>query len=74
MAVETLIAGLAAPRPASWARAWQLLRAQNKAIVGGAIVLLFLAAAVFAPLLAPYPPAEQNFLDMMSRRSCTGWH
>jgi ABC-type dipeptide/oligopeptide/nickel transport system permease subunit len=47
--------------------------AQRKAVVGGGIVLLFLAAAVFAPLLAPYPPAEQNFVDMMKSPSAAHW-
>ena len=47
--------------------------AQRKAVVGGGIVLLFLAAAVFAPLLAPYPPTEQNFVDMMKPPSAAHW-
>jgi peptide/nickel transport system permease protein len=73
MAADTLLAGAAAPRPGPWTRVWRLLRAQHKAMVGGAIVLLFLAAAVFAPLLAPYPPAEQNFVDMMKPPSAAHW-
>jgi ABC-type dipeptide/oligopeptide/nickel transport system permease subunit len=61
------------PRAGAGLRAWQLLRAQNKAMVGGAIVLLFLGAALFAPLLAPYPPTEQNFIDMMKPPSAAHW-
>lgn len=73
MAADALVADIAAPRPGAWMRAWQLLRAQRKAMVGGAVVLLFLAAAVFAPLLAPYPPAEQNFVDTMKPPSAAHW-
>jgi ABC-type dipeptide/oligopeptide/nickel transport system permease subunit len=54
-------------------RAWVLLRGQRKALAGGAIVLLFLLAAVFAPWLAPYPPAEQNLADVMQGPSAAHW-
>ncbi|MES2634803.1 MAG: ABC transporter permease [Pseudomonadota bacterium] len=77
MAAEILIAPIgaaeAAPRPGSWMRAWHLLRAQRKAMVGGIIVLMFLAAAVFAPVLAPYSPTEQNFLASMKPPSAAHW-
>lgn len=47
------------------ARAGRRLRQQHKAVAGGAIVLVFVLAAVFAPWLAPYGPTEQNFADAM---------
>lgn len=31
-----------------------------------AIIILLILTAIFAPLLAPYPPAEQNFADALS--------
>ncbi|HZY19778.1 MAG TPA: ABC transporter permease [Ramlibacter sp.] len=73
MAADTFSAGPGPARPRPWSRAWHLLRGQRKAVVGGAIVLLFLAVALFAPLLAPYPPAEQNFIDMMKPPSAAHW-
>jgi len=73
MAADAFALELPAARPPAWLRAWRLLRAQRKAMLGGAIVLLFLAVAVFAPLLAPYPPAEQNFLEMMKPPSAKHW-
>ncbi len=54
-------------------RTWGLLRRQRKAMAGGLIVLLFIVAAVFAPLLAPYSPTEQNFSDAMQGPSAAHW-
>jgi peptide/nickel transport system permease protein len=67
-----------APPPAArlaarLARAWRLLRQQRKALAGGLIVLGFFLAAVFAPLLAPYGPTEQNFADAMQGPSAAHW-
>ncbi|MBK1614525.1 peptide ABC transporter permease [Rubrivivax gelatinosus] len=53
----------------SAARGWRRLRAQHKAMAGGAIVLAFVLAALFAPWLAPYAPTEQNFIDAMQAPS-----
>ena len=39
---------------------WRLGR-RKTTIVGGAVVLLFLALAIFAPLLAPYDPIAGNW-------------
>ncbi|MDP1899333.1 MAG: ABC transporter permease [Rubrivivax sp.] len=63
----------AARLAASLARAWWLLRQQRKAMAGGLIVLLFVLAAVFAPLLAPYSPTEQIFADTMQGPSAAHW-
>lgn len=42
-------------------------------MAGGAIVLVFVIAAVFAPWLAPYSPTEQMFMDAMQGPSATHW-
>jgi peptide/nickel transport system permease protein len=42
-----------------WSDAFKRLRRNPAAIVGAVLVLLFLAVAIFAPLLAPYNPAAQ---------------
>src|SRR5258708_16009702 len=36
--------------------------AEPRAVIGGAILLLVLVVAVFAPALAPHDPAEQDLL------------
>lgn len=72
--VSTVNPGAPAARlAAGLARAWRLLRLQRKALAGGLIVLVFLAAAVFAPWLSPYAPTEQNFADAMQGPSAAHW-
>ncbi|HEU0041498.1 MAG TPA: ABC transporter permease [Jiangellaceae bacterium] len=39
--------------------AWQRLRRDPVAIVGCSLILFFILVAIFAPLIAPYGPAEQ---------------
>ena len=74
MAAETLIDGTAIERPRNGLlRAWKLLSAQRKAMAGGAIVLAFVFMAVFAPLIAPYAPTEQNVMDAMQGPSMAHW-
>jgi len=74
----TLHAPATVPGPAarlgvSLARAWRPLRQQRKVLAGGLIVLVFVFAAAFAPLLAPYAPTEQNFADAMQGPSAAHW-
>ncbi len=37
---------------------WRRLKRNRAAIIGGVIVLLFVAIAILAPLIAPYNPNE----------------
>src|SRR4029077_15163405 len=37
----------------------------RKALAGGVLLLLFVLIAVFAPLIAPYPPQEDLFLQIL---------
>ncbi len=41
-----------------WREAWFRLRRNPSAIVGAIFVLTFVVVAIFAPLIAPYPPEE----------------
>ena len=44
------------PRGASqWAVAWRRFRRNKSGLIGGAIVVFFVALAIFAPYIAPYP-------------------
>jgi len=42
-----------------WSEAWQRLRRNPGALVGFALVLLFVLVAILAPWIAPYSPREQ---------------
>ncbi len=46
--------------PSPWYEQWQRLIRNRAALVGLVIIVLFVVAAVFAPLLAPSDPVEQN--------------
>jgi peptide/nickel transport system permease protein len=54
-----------------WRDAWQSVRRNRGAMVGAAIIVIFLFVAVFAPLLAPYDPREQNLL-LVADGCCPG--
>jgi peptide/nickel transport system permease protein len=54
-----------------WADAWRRLRHNKAALVGFAFVGLFVLTAIFAPLLAPYSPTEQN-LSLVQNGCCPG--
>jgi peptide/nickel transport system permease protein len=47
-----------------WAESWHKLIRNPGAIVGALIVSVFVMTAIFAPLIAPYGPKEQN-LDLL---------
>jgi peptide/nickel transport system permease protein len=57
-------AALRAPRP-RLALVWGFLRRNPLALLGLTLCLLSFALALFAPLLAPYDPLEQNIRDRM---------
>jgi peptide/nickel transport system permease protein len=42
-----------------WSDAWRHLLTERSSLIGLAIVLLLLAAAIFAPWIAPHPPERQ---------------
>jgi peptide/nickel transport system permease protein len=54
-----------------WSDAWRRLVRNPGAIVGFALVALFVLTAVFAPLIAPYDPREQN-LSLLEDGCCPG--
>jgi len=62
---EAVIAAPAATNPAAEQsparRAFKRLLKRKGAVIGLAVVLLFLALAVFAPLIAPFDPTEANW-------------
>jgi peptide/nickel transport system permease protein len=62
---------LEAPTGGLWREAWRRLKRNPAAIVGLFLVLTFVIAAVFAPLLAPYGPRDQN-LSLVREGCCPG--
>lgn len=55
----------APPAPAAWKRALGKARSNPTTLAGALICLAILLAAVLAPWLAPFDPAEQNILDRL---------
>lgn len=49
-----------------WSEAWKRLRRNPGALVGFALVGLFVVVAIFAPLIAPYSPREQGLAGSLS--------
>jgi peptide/nickel transport system permease protein len=45
---------------------WRRLKRNRAAIVGGIIVLLFVAIAILAPLVSPYPPNEGDLTKRLN--------
>ena len=60
-----------APGGGLWSEAWSRLRRNPGALVGFGLVGLFVVVAVFAPLIAPYDPREQN-LSLLVNGCCPG--
>jgi peptide/nickel transport system permease protein len=54
-----------------WREAWHRLVRNPGAIVGFALVALFVLTAIFAPLIAPYDPRDQN-LGLLADGCCPG--
>ncbi len=54
-----------------WSDAWSRLRRNPGAIVGFGLVAAFVVVAIFAPLIAPFDPREQN-LSLLGSGCCPG--
>ena len=54
-----------------WSDAWRRLVRNPGAIVGFGLVALFVLTAIFAPLIAPYDPREQD-LSLIADGCCPG--
>jgi peptide/nickel transport system permease protein len=54
-------------------RAWRRLKQRKGAMVGLAIVALVIVLAIFAPLVAPYDPAQQSWTAVRKPPSTAYW-
>jgi len=55
------------------ARAWRRLLKRKSAVLGLVIIVLFVAVAVFAPLIAPYDPTQQSWTSIRKAPSWQHW-
>lgn len=55
-----------------WRGAFVRLRRNPSAIIGAVIVLAFVVVALLAPLIAPYPPADTDWIDQVTPSSVPG--
>jgi peptide/nickel transport system permease protein len=62
---------LEAPTGGLWREAWRRLKRNPAAIVGFVLVLAFVFAALFASVIAPFGPREQN-LSLIREGCCPG--
>jgi peptide/nickel transport system permease protein len=70
-AVEVREASFESASGGLWSETWFRLRRNPGAIAGFVIVTAIVVIAIFAPLIAPYPPREQN-LSLIREGCCPG--
>src|SRR5919206_1783835 len=58
--LESVEVALEAAQGGLWSDAWYRLVRNPAALFGGFLVLCFVIAAIFAPVIAPYGPLDQN--------------
>jgi peptide/nickel transport system permease protein len=61
------------PEESPGARAWRRLIRRKSAVFGLVIIALFLLVALFAPLIAPYDPAQQAWTAIRKPPSLQHW-
>jgi peptide/nickel transport system permease protein len=69
--LETREVNIETPSTGLWADAWYRLRRNPGAITGVVIITVVVIVAIFAPLLAPFDPREQN-LSLLKEGCCPG--
>lgn len=56
-----------------WGEFWRRFLHQRVALVAGALILLVLLAAIAAPWIAPYDPAEPDYNNILAGPSALHW-
>ena len=67
------VAAAPAREAGPWGRAWRRLRRRRGALVGLAVVLLFIALALFAPWIAPHDPIAASWAAIRKPPSAQYW-
>lgn len=52
---------------------WRRFRRSKSAMIGLAMISLLVICAIFAPLIAPYDPIEQNWMNRFALPSNAHW-
>jgi peptide/nickel transport system permease protein len=68
---DTLVVAL--PEESPGARAWRRLLRRKSAVFGLAVIVLLVLMAIFAPLIAPYDPAQQSWTSIRKPPSAQHW-
>ncbi|GED60671.1 nickel transporter permease [Brevibacillus formosus] len=63
----------AAARPSKWRTFYRKLRKNKLAMVGGCIVIFYIAIALLAPFIAPYDPYEIDLVNKLKPPSAEHW-
>lgn len=63
----------AEPSLGLWAVGWNRLCRHRVALAGGVCILIFILAALLAPLLSPYDPLETNLHATLKKPSLAHW-
>ncbi|WP_144634415.1 ABC transporter permease [Bordetella genomosp. 13] len=71
--MSTINATATAVPPRAGNRAWGKFRRNRVAMLGAVIVLLFVAMALFAPLLANHDPFQTSFMTIRKAPSASFW-
>ena len=61
------------PPSGAWRPVWRKLRRRPSAMIGLVVVALFIAAALFAPWLAPFDPIETSWSAIRQAPSAAHW-
>jgi ABC-type dipeptide/oligopeptide/nickel transport system permease subunit len=62
-----------APKASEWVRFRRVFLGRPLVVFGMVVILLFFFIAIFAPLIAPYPPNEPNLYNTLQNPSSTHW-
>ena len=73
LAPASLDLGAATPPEGAWRPVWRKLRRRRAAMVGLAVVAMFVVAALFAPWLAPFDPVETSWSAIRQAPSAAHW-
>lgn len=69
---ETGLAEMA-PRVSEWLRFRRVFLSRPLVIFGMVVIILFILIAIFAPLIAPYPPNEPDLYHPLQNPSAAHW-
>jgi peptide/nickel transport system permease protein len=71
--IESSIAAAPVREAGPWRRAWRRLRRRHGALVGLAVVVLFIVLALFAPWIAPQDPVAASWAAIRKAPSAQYW-